>query len=373
MPTISTAFLLPQDRLPHLPLESWAAKLLSNLARTRRAVRSPRGYAAAVAPIANNAALIASQEGLPEEAAALCEAQLRWQRRFARRASDRAIVAHGIQPWVNLGRLDALARRSQAALDRFELLAQYAAQGALTLGHTRIADDDWQVVTDSQVGFVRLLENMRVIDSLRALLLDARYDDVIAFGETVRAARRDGLGSFGDEATIIAASLQENHELAITTARAARDGVNGWLRVVLQIRLAEAVARAGDLVAAGRVIGPVTRTLSGLSAEARGQLEALHVTQRAAIVCAELDLEDAAVAMARQAYAGAVNASDEVIQIDSLGVLALFHTGSERRRYEETLTSLRERTCYARYRLGKRRRGGPAFELREGLHAVFRS
>src|ERR1043165_7518960 len=88
------------DRPVLRDLARWCDLLLSDL----RAPAST-GDLMVVSTALKQYALIEALRGHGERAEAACPAQIRWAVRTAGAMGDRRLLAHAMQPWVNLGRL----------------------------------------------------------------------------------------------------------------------------------------------------------------------------------------------------------------------------------------------------------------------------
>ncbi|HSU17021.1 hypothetical protein [Longimicrobium sp.] len=369
-PGILTAILLPQDRIAREPLGRWAERLSQRLARVRAEMRAPRALAHAVGAIGNNAALIAAHAGASAAARGLCERQMAWQLRLARRSRDRAITAHAVQPWVNLARLQAQQRDCAGALERLAALRRQAGQDALVIGCARVRRDDWEVMAPGHDAFASFMENVFVLDSLKALLLNRRWDETLDFAAALPGATTPPLARFGAEAYVVASMRLGDAERARATAQAMLPGS----QTVFPLRLAEVHACEGRRGEAARLLVPLARLLRDSTPEQRADLQTLHVMNRVAGACAEAGEHGEARALGLLVRQGAETAGDEVIRIESLRLLAALSSDAERGAWDDALAAAEETTEYVRYR-----RGGPAppaaavEHLLQHLHEVFAS
>jgi hypothetical protein len=127
--SITASLLIPLDRMARAPLPDWTGRLLASLDRSRASVRQTRLMAEKFGSIGNNAGLIAALRAEMQTAWSVTERQVWWLGRLARRSGDATVAAHAVQPWVNLGRLEALTGRWREALARFEALSTYGDAG----------------------------------------------------------------------------------------------------------------------------------------------------------------------------------------------------------------------------------------------------
>ncbi|MFL5385176.1 MAG: hypothetical protein ACJ8GN_21875 [Longimicrobiaceae bacterium] len=350
--TIATGLLLPQDRVPRAPLGTWASRLVGELEAGRRALRQPRRVAGLVAGIANNAALMAAYVGSRATAERLCKRQMTWQRRLARRSGDPAITAHAIQPWINLGRLEAVTGNWSGAVSRFARLAGYRLDGWVEVDCIRIDGSGWQAVAPSREKLEQTLDAVYVVDSLKALLMNRRFEEAAAFANGLGADRDGGLLQRADEARVVSACRLGDFRTARRVAEAAEAETGGWNRAVFRLRLAEVLACSGDMTGARGVLRPLAEVVAQVSAERKCDARLLYAFQRLSTACAEAGLHDEALALARDLHTGARATGDEVFEIESLRILAEDAPAGEREQRGAELARLEESTGYERYRRG---------------------
>lgn len=354
--TITTALLLPHDRIARAPLTKWAEKLSGSLAKTRETIRKPGDFSQEIAWVANNAALIAAHEGATSMARELCERQIRWHIRLSRRSADPVIAGRSLQPWINLGRLEAQTGSWQTALDRLARLMEYRAGRRFDLGCGTINGSGWRIIAPEPEGFHLFLKGVYVVDSLKALLVSHRYAETLAFASAVRPDCSPGVSRLIHEASAVAACRMGEHEQALAIiADTPLAGTRGWERAVLELRKAEIHACAGDLYDARAALLPLARVVRLVSAEKKSELRVLYVISRIAAACAEAGLDEEARGLAGDAYEGARAAGDEAFEIESLRVLAAASLPTERARWTDELRRVEKATGYRRYR-----RDGPS-------------
>jgi hypothetical protein len=350
-PAIATAILIPQDRIIRAPLGPWAARLSGQLDDTLRSTRLTQQAAAQLGFVGNNAGLIAAHRGDMDVAWRLTQRQLWWQGRLARRSGDASITAHGVQPWVNLGRLEALTGRWREALARFSGLSTYAMADTLQLGCVRLNGHAWTSLMSSREHFVRFLETVYVTDSLKAMLLNRRFEMVPPF-----AARfgEGGVRWICEEAAVVAECREGDPRAAAARAQAAARQAQGWTRAVLRMRAAEAHACAGDTELAAGILSPVARVVRQVSPAQMANPHLMPATARLAGACSEAGLDEDANALAQRVVEGARSSGDELMEIEMLRLLAAIAPDEEREAWAQALRGAEESTEYARYR-----RGGP--------------
>jgi hypothetical protein len=368
-PMIAGTLLLPQDRIAREPLSCWASRLTADLGRERRAEWPPREQAAVLGGIANNAALIAAHHGYPARARAICEAQVRCHLRRAVDTGDAAISGHALQPWINLGRLDAIAGEWEVALARFASLAGARAGAPIRLGTVQTDGVGWQVIGDTPNQFAEFVERVRIVESLKALLANRRWAEVLAFAEEIPPELGTGTARLVREARIVALVQAGWH---VEAEESARDGLRdsaGWEQMVFQLRLAEVIAMAGSIARAAGLLRPVLRAGLGLPAATCGMLQPLYVLTRAAAAAHEVGMYEEAACLARRLLEGARFARDEIFELGCLRLLAAAARANERPGWKEALDRLRSETEYVRERGAVDRPSGPVEGAAARLYA----
>jgi hypothetical protein len=320
--------------------------------------------------VGNNAGLIAAHRGELPTAWRITERQVWWQGRLSRRSGDVGVAAHAVQPWVNLGRLEALSGRCDQALARFAVLSTYNVADRLEIGCMQVGASGWMAVSRSRQKFLDFLDAVYVIDSLKAMLLNRRYDLVRPFAE--RVGTESGLRWSCEEACVVAETRTGDFAGAVARAEEAARQASGWRRAVLRLRLGEAHACAGELDLAHTVLSKLAGIVRQVSSEVKAKPELMPITARLAGACHEVGLADDACAVARDVLQGARTANDEMIQIEMLKLLADASPEDESQAWREATDAAVEATDYARFRRGAPPRPDPVFdELYERLEAIY--
>lgn len=348
----------------------WAGRLAERMGKARQTIRRTHQLSGEVGSIGNNAALIAAHRGEMERAWRLTERQLWWQGRLARRSGNGVITGNAVQPWVNLGRLEALAGRWREALARFAGLATYDVADRMELGCVRVGGEAWSALTPSREDFLRFLEAVYISDSLRTMLLNGRFELIHPF-----AARYEGGGGLRwmcEEACVVAECRAGDFGAAAARARAGAGEARGWHRAVLRLRMAEAHACAGEIDRAGEILAQMAGVVRQLSPGQKANPELMPITARLAGACHEAGLAAEACAVAREVLEGARTANDEMIQIEMLRLLAATAPDEEREGWIEAARAAEEATDYARFRRGRPPSPNPVFtELYERLEEAY--
>jgi hypothetical protein len=370
-PTIAATLLTPQNRIAREPLTPWAERLAGDLAEARATVRTTRQLAGRLGFIGNNAGLVAAHRGDMDAAWRITERHLVWHGRQARRSGDAGLTAFGVQPWINLGRLETLTGRWREALSRFAGLAAYDVADRLEMGCVRLTGSAWSSLMASREQFLDYLHTVYVSDSLRAMLMNRRWELVAPF-----AARfEDGpLRWICEEARVVAACGLGDFAAAAARARAAAREAGGWNRAVLRLRLAETHACAGQADRAAEVLAQIAGVVRQLAPEHRADPRLTPVTARLAAACREAGLDEDACAVARDVLEDARAQRDELIQIETLRLLAAAAPAPEREEWRRAAARAEEETEYARYRRGRAPPPSPAVErLYERLDEAYAS
>ncbi|HEU4562222.1 MAG TPA: hypothetical protein VFS20_30615 [Longimicrobium sp.] len=319
-----------------------------------------------MAVVANQVALVAVHQGRADAARALCEAHIGWQLRLARRAADPAIATQALQPWINLGRLEALAGDWAGALDRFAGLVAYRDAPAVLVAGVCVSGEGWDVAANT-VGFAEFLEGVYVIDSLKALLQNRRNAELLAFAAALPEGIAPPLARFGAEASVAAWCRARECRRACDAAVAAARSSDGWERAVFLLRLAEALLLSGDAATAREVLSGSVAALLGAPAAERGWLKSLYVVHRYAGACREAGLDDEALSLARLLLRGARAARDEVFEVDALRLLTVLAPAPEQARWAGELEALEKSSLYMRCR-----RGDDVVPMDPGLDALYK-
>lgn len=370
LPSIAAALLVPHERIPREPLVGWAVRLLGSLGTAASTVRVTRELAGELGFIGNNAGLVAVHRGDGASAWRIVERQVWWQGRLARRSGDTAVTAFALHPWVNLGRLEALSSHLKASLARFAALSSYLVAGRLEMGCMCVAGSDWGTVSRSRDEFIQFLNAVHVTESLKAMLLNRRFEFVHPFVASVDA--EGTLWWMCEEASIVADCRMGDHRAAISRASAAAREATGWNRAALRLRLAEAHACAGEIERAQPILSQLAGVVRQLSPEVKAKPELMPITARLAGACHEVGLADDACAVARDVLQGARTANDEMIQIEMLKLLADASPEHEAQAWRDAADAAVEATDYARFRRGAPPRPNTVFdELYDRLEAVY--
>lgn len=179
--------LVPRVRPPCLPLDERIRRQLTEPAEAALRATNPATAVAFAASVQNQAALLASDCGLPDLAKDLC-----WRQFEAFRGSwplDAPAARHALEPLVNLARLRTRSGDGNAAVHLLE-----AVYDAVTSRHDAMIDgrqiDFAGLVSDDGHRTVRRwLWSVLLAEGIRALAHEGRWEDAAA-----HAARHHGIG-----------------------------------------------------------------------------------------------------------------------------------------------------------------------------------
>jgi hypothetical protein len=205
--------LVPRPRPPCLPLAERVAHQLTEPAQV--AAREPdRGRALALAAsVQNQAALLASDCGLPDLAKQIC-----WQQFDAFRTGwplDAAAARHCLEPIVNMARLQVRAGDGAGARSDIESLYQAVTVGGdATVDGRSVSFDGLTAAEAERRPVAQWLWRVVLAEGVRALARDGRWHDAAAHAE-----RHGGIGRRlldGRQAAILACCADGDRTAAST-------------------------------------------------------------------------------------------------------------------------------------------------------------
>jgi len=368
-PSISTALLTPYDRIARKPLAAWARQLVNTVQRTADTARTVRTVAEVLTSVVNNAGLIAAMRGEMRTASTATERHIQWLGRLARRSRATSVASYAVQPWINLGRIEARTGQWHEALARYSALWASGLAGLLQLGTLRLADSEWSGIASSREQCLTFLHGIYVADSLAAMLLNRQFDLIQPFARNVSV--KADLAMMCEEACIIADSKMGDHRQALARATIAMDGASGWSAVVMRLRTAETYACAGDPERARALLVQLAALIRQASPRVKARPEFMPILARLARACHEVELKDDAHTVAIDLLAGARDANDEMFQIEMLQLLACVTNGADAEDWRRSALVAEETTDYAQFRSGAAPRQTAVFvELYAALEAA---
>jgi hypothetical protein len=358
-PSISAAPMLVRERALHLPLLPWAERLLGTLAHLREHRGTVYEFAYDMSRVGNNTSLMAVHDGEGRTAAGLVRRQLRWINRLIRRSGNVGITDFAVSPWTNHARLDTFRGDWDSALRRLQVIDDCRRRDTLRLG-AGAGQPGVGLATADREGYKRYLRDLYVTESLKSLLVNRRWQEVLDFAAGLGEGDPDWIARSVDEAVVVAAcklgDFDRAEQVSVDAIRLAR----GWDGAALRVRRAEVLACAARTERAEAALLGMLPAMCAAPIEAADTervLGALYPLLRAAALAAELGMEDECATLAERTFTIAAAAGDEVFQIESARLLARA-AAAERERWQEAVERLESATMYKRFRRGRDEAGG---------------
>lgn len=341
-------------RLVRQPLLQWAENLLAEMSSANECDCRSASYFATATEWSNATALIQAHAGELDMAAETCLATLRWLAPQVAVQSGEPHARLPIQPWINLGRLQGMRHRPALALEHFEVLRQYFDKQPLLLGPVTIPAGR-SGIDSSDPGLVQLIYGTYVIDSLKTLLLNHRFAQVLQFIDHCETPSGVDFHSFLREARLIALTyLQLDEKIVdedlLDTARTAHSTAHSWERIVFRLRWAEIAAAVGHSSDALRIVTPLLKVCDDLCRVHTPNLSALLVAQRVVMLFSSLGDSANSLHLGMVLMDGAQRTNDEIMVAELLAHLCEIAPDSESGALRARLEELRRRTCYVRLR-----------------------
>jgi hypothetical protein len=338
--------LAPVDRPIRRDLESWAILLTKRLAVEER----PRLLSAAF----NETALIFAHLGFTATAKSLCESQLTWVSRLDTKRADNLALA--VQPWINMGRLGALANQASSDVSHLSLMSLAEANVSVRLGPCSIPGDAWSDMFDVRPDLVRTLWSAAILDRLRQLFKAAKYQAALHLLEgagtrivpDLREALLEGkIMCFANmEAWSRVARIARDWQPSTHYMAAVRD-LHAFPGAMRSMRLPEARASAANL----NVPSPVLLTQAGDCPCATYEaLAALRFFQRHIEIVQWLGMSEYVQLLAERWLNWSAKTGDQVSQASALTVLTEVSSSSL---WAERLRELRTQSDYAAIRFDR--------------------
>ncbi|MBQ0897426.1 hypothetical protein KBX37_30915 [Micromonospora sp. U56] len=236
----SPELLSHYPRIPRIPLEEWAAGSLALIAGSFDDELSARLTQFSAI---NNAALIFTYLDDPKLAKKLCEMELAW---LASKSMDAAAAGSSsqllhlaIDPWVNQGRLLALARSTSEALDCFGRVFSLTQGEDVWLGSCSITSFEWKEIERLHPGLRSTAYSVYIIESLKALSMAGDSAGVLAFLDRQRWAEGTELEKFVIEGRLNGLSQLGLHQEVMELAEEAAPDFDYFHQAVFALHSAE--------------------------------------------------------------------------------------------------------------------------------------
>lgn len=247
--------LTPQDRPVRLRLREWAALRQRDLMRLQtNAVYDDPEICGAVVDCFNEAALIEVYYGRSNCAAYLCHAAMKWVDDLVRRTGSGWCYRFAVQPYVNLGRLDRIAKNWEQSLEKIRVAEEVSKGNPVAFGPIIL---DKSVLEEMEKRFPdsSVLQNIFILDTLKTLLKAGWHAKVPDFFPNWESFPDSAHRYFICEASLIVWSKLKEYDRALELAVAClRNGRQGGNRLVFLYRRAEILACAGQRKEASRIV-----------------------------------------------------------------------------------------------------------------------
>jgi tetratricopeptide (TPR) repeat protein len=217
----SREFLRHYEKLLRPALDVWAAELLTRWKGLDTTPSAGPGDLESASSCLNKGSFVVASAGQLDRALRMCAHQLAWVARLHRSGAEDGVLAHAVQPWINMGRLYALRGERKRAERHFGLAEQYARGESATLGPCPLPAEAWAPIVDAVPEMPRILWNTYALEKTKAALWNAAGPAPEAEGDTLpRIARLrrtvpPDCRSFLTEGEIIALLQQGDAEQAL--------------------------------------------------------------------------------------------------------------------------------------------------------------
>lgn len=365
-PTLNLKNLLSDELLTafhplvKLPLLDWVQNLLAQLAALDH-TNPDYGLTSACF---NQAALIEFHFGNTERAFELCYAHLEWLAKLISGTGRLELAGQSFDPWLNLGRLERLIGRHEAALQKFELLAKALDQPETRLGPLTLTQSHWEAIKLARLETQSTVTRACLTDTLKTLLKAKKYQATLQFVEGwLASAPSPILQNILIEAKFVALARLGQHAEALELIEARNAGSElktvyisktaDLLNFAFALRQTEALALAGELAAARKLAKGVALIAQFFRYDKESQLFKIALALRTAKLLEALALPELATPVAQNGYAAALAVQDEIWQAEFLKLLLTLEeeTGKTREesskwKWQQAAEQLALTTCY---------------------------
>ena len=231
-----SSLLHPDMRIQRLPLDSWAQSELLKLP----------AYQCQADIVTHLDQLVASLNCIPllllfygdvVGAQFVCQKTILFFAQLAERLGKNSLLGYVVQPWINLGRLDRLMGKSEAALKKFQCLHDRVDGAA---GVEAILQTALQLSDSMNAEQLAVVKHCAVLEPIKSLLVDKAYAALLVnYGVQANESAADPAISLMTEAVIIAYMQQNAYAEALALALAAYDACLPALLPVYLFRLVE--------------------------------------------------------------------------------------------------------------------------------------
>lgn len=339
LPNIANTLLLPHERTVRIPLERWLDWIESTLSTLSPSEITQRHIE--VLPVCYNlTALVHDSSGQHKLAKQICLQLMHWSMIAYEKTRLPSAIVVCFQPWVNINRSTYLTGNYQSSLENYQKLRQEVVSGAINLGQFKLSACQVAEVKQAHPEAIEFLSSVIMIDSLKALIHNQRYDEILCFSSLFEETEDLIAKNFLGEAKIIAYSRLEQMELAVRQVHECLKRKIAIHRTVFGLRLIEIMIQMQEHQQAKKLI-------SGLHTPELGDLSDGNVqvyNKRYVELLAILGKTEQAVRNAQLGLEAARNINDEPLIAGYLKVLCTLNCSNP---WSEQLESLKRLTHYA--------------------------
>lgn len=334
--------LIYHDRPVRPPLPEWAAYILDQLDRYMAQDEASRTGYEQVSKHYNQAALIELNYGSIENALRLCLAHLEWLASVINHTGRLELAELGLQPWINLGRLDRFTGKPDESLDKFAYLLNGKSRAELELGPLRITAEYWEAIISRNANVYSFIENVYILESLKTYLRQKNYEAILRCKEKAEVGRFDRLEDFWKEARIVALCRLDRKQEALEFSRGCTSAGTFWNWPIFNLHRAAILADCSQFDDARRLIAELAHVVEGFRIDEKPNLSKLFYALKVVALLEALDETEAASQIAQAGYTGATKINDEPLRFDFMMQLINFSRESHER--ESRIALLREMT-----------------------------
>ncbi|MFE6056480.1 hypothetical protein ACFQ6N_37540 [Kitasatospora sp. NPDC056446] len=183
---VSRDYLVDQDRLLRPALDTWATELAEHLEAALTTPGQDSGTLHDAFVHINQAGFVVAAAGDLTTAARICKSQLTLVAHHTASRRDPRLLGLAVQPWVNLGRLHALRRRTHRAAPHFRLAEDYDAQRGAELGPCTISAAAWAAIVAAEPSLPQVLWNIHANESVKTHLMASDPASALRVAERLR-------------------------------------------------------------------------------------------------------------------------------------------------------------------------------------------
>lgn len=247
--------LTPQDRPVRLPLDEWAHSRLGELERLKGSMFYDKPeVCGAIVDCFNEAALIEVYYGRLDYAKYLCNAAMKWVNDLAQSTGSAWCYRFAVQPYVNLGRLDRIARRWEQSLEKIKVAGEVADGHPVGFGPIILDRTSLRQMAE-HFPDPTVLRNIFILDTLKTLLKAGWYSQVRNYFSNWEAVFNLEQKYFVCEASLVALGQLQDYGQALELCAAYLRNSQGGNRLVFLYRRAEILVAAGRVDEAMRILG----------------------------------------------------------------------------------------------------------------------